>query len=88
MKHKLINFNLIVNNLIVHNLLINYLNLVKESIQRPADGCSVAILKNKNQSLADVLQNRSSEKFRNIQRKPSVLESFFNKVAALRALLY
>ena len=34
MKHNLINFDLIFNNLIVHNLLINYLNLVKESIQK------------------------------------------------------
>ena len=33
-KHKLINFDWIVNNLIVHNLLINYLNLIKESIQK------------------------------------------------------
>ena len=34
MKHKLIDFDLIVNNLFVHNLLINYLNLIKESIQK------------------------------------------------------
>ena len=34
MKHNLINFDWIVNNLIVHNLLKNYLNLIKESIQR------------------------------------------------------
>ena len=34
MKHKLINFDWIVNNLIVRNLLINYLNLIKESIQK------------------------------------------------------
>ena len=34
MKHKLINFDWIVNNLIVFNLLKNYLNLIKESIQK------------------------------------------------------
>ena len=34
MKHKLINLDQIVNNLIVRNLLINYLNLIKESIQK------------------------------------------------------
>ena len=34
MKHKLINLDWIVNNLIVHNLLIDYLNLIKESIQK------------------------------------------------------
>ena len=34
MKHKLINFDWIVNNFIVHNLLINYLNFIKESIQK------------------------------------------------------
>ena len=34
MKHKLINFDQIVNNLIVRNLLTNYLNLIKESIQK------------------------------------------------------
>ena len=34
MKHKLINFDWIVNDLIVHNLLINYLSLIKESIEK------------------------------------------------------
>ena len=34
MKHKLINFNWIVNDLIFRILLINYLNSIKESIQR------------------------------------------------------
>ena len=34
MKHKLINFDWIVNNFIVANLLINYLNLIKDSIQK------------------------------------------------------
>ena len=34
MKHNLINLDWIVNNLIAHNLLINYLNLVKESVQK------------------------------------------------------
>ena len=34
MKHKLINFDWIVNNLILHDLLINYLILIKESIQK------------------------------------------------------
>ena len=34
MKRKFINFDLIANNLIVHNLLINYLDLIKESIQK------------------------------------------------------
>ena len=35
------------------------------------------------QSLADVPQNRCSSKFFNIQRKRSVLEPLFNKVAGL-----
>ena len=34
MKHKLKSFDWIANNLIVRNLLVNYLNLVKESIQK------------------------------------------------------
>ena len=34
MKHKLINFNWIINNVIVPTLLINYLNLIKKSIQK------------------------------------------------------
>ena len=34
MIHKLINFHRIVNNLVICNLLINYLNLIKESIQK------------------------------------------------------
>ena len=34
MKHKLIKFDQIVYNLIVRNLLINYLNFIKESIQK------------------------------------------------------
>ena len=32
----------------------------------------------------DVLQNRCSQKFRNIQRKTFVLESLFNKVAGIQ----
>ena len=36
------------------------------------------------QPFADVLQNRSYQKFRNIQRKAPVLESLFNKVVGLR----
>ena len=34
MKPKLINFDWAINNLIVHNLLINYLNLIKELVQK------------------------------------------------------
>ena len=34
MKYRLINFDWIVNNLIVRNLLMNYLNLIKESMQK------------------------------------------------------
>ena len=45
--------------------------------------CSVAVLKNQKQPLADVPQNRCSSKFFNIQRKRSVLEPLFNKVAGL-----
>ena len=36
------------------------------------------------QPFIDVLQNRCSEKFRNILRKTPVLESLFNKVVDLR----
>ena len=36
------------------------------------------------QPLADVLQNRCSEKFRNIHSKASVLESLNEKVAGLQ----
>ena len=39
----------------------------------------------KKQPFADVLQNRYSQKFRNIHRKTPVLESLFNKVARLKA---
>ena len=35
--------------------------------------------------LADVLQNRCSEKFRNFHRKTPMLESLFNKAAGLKA---
>ena len=74
MKHKLVNFDWIVNNLIVHKLLINYLK--KAGVRR----CSVAVLKSQKQRLADVLQNSCLYKFRNVQRKTSLLESLFNKV--------
>ena len=71
MKDKLIKFDWIVNNLIVHNLLKNYLNLKGEFMQlnllnkrfnaeAAAHCCSVAVLKNQNQPLADVLWNGSS----------------------------
>ena len=62
MKQKLINFGWIVNNLIVHNLLINYLKLFKFRVntEAAAHRCSVAVLKNQKQPLADVLQNRCS----------------------------
>ena len=46
--------------LIVHNLLINYLNLIRVNTEAVAHWCSVAILKNQKQPLADVLQNRCS----------------------------
>ena len=36
------------------------------------------------QSFADILQNRSSKKFRKFHRKTAVLESLFNKVAGLK----
>ena len=38
-----------------------------------------------NQLFADVLQNRCSKKFRNINRKKPTSESLFNKVAGLKA---
>ena len=38
----------------------------------------------KKQSFADSLQNRCSEKFRNIHRKTPVLESLFNKITDLK----
>ena len=86
MKHKLINFDGIVNSLIVHNLLINYRNLSKESIntEAVAHSCSVAVLKNQKQTLAYVLRDGCPQKFCNIQRKTPVLESAFNKVAGLQ----
>ena len=37
------------------------------------------------QTFADVLQNKSSEKFCNIHKKPFVLESLFYKVTGLKA---
>ena len=39
-----------------------------------------AVLKNQKQPLADILQNRCSQKFRNIQRKTPVLESLFRSL--------
>ena len=46
MKHKLINFDWIVNKLIIHNLLINYQNLKKRiNTEAAAHDCSVAVLK-------------------------------------------
>ena len=36
------------------------------------------------QPFADVLQNRCSQKFRNIHRTTSVLESLYNKVAGVK----
>ena len=68
MKHKLINFEGIVNKLIVNNLLINYLILKKQLLTAVLQ----LFLKNQKQSLANVLQNGCSQKFRNIQRKTSV----------------
>ena len=73
MKHKLINFDIIVNNLIVHNLLINYLNLKKKvNTEAAAHQWSVTVVCN--QPLEHVVQNRCSYKFRNILSKTPVLE--------------
>ena len=59
MKHKLIDFDRIINNLIVHNLSINYLTK-RVNTEAAAHWCSVAVLKNQKQTLADVLHNRCS----------------------------
>ena len=61
MKHKLINFDWIVDNLIVLNLLINHLNQYwRVHTEVAARRCSVAVIKNHKQPLADVLRNRCS----------------------------
>ena len=49
-----------------------------------ANWCYVSVLKNQKQTLADVLQNRCSQKFANIQRKTPVLKSLFNKCVDLQ----
>ena len=77
MKHKLVC-------LTVHNLLLNHPNLIRFNTETAAHQCSMGVLNNQKQLLADVLQNRCSEKFHNIQRKTPVLESLFNKVAGLQ----
>ena len=59
MKHKLIDFDRIINNLIVHNLLINYLTK-RVNTEAAAHWCSVAVLKNQKQTLVDVLHYRCS----------------------------
>ena len=46
----------------------------------------IFLMCNKQEQLsADVSENRSSKKFRNIHKKKPVLESLFNKVASLKA---
>ena len=57
---------------------------IEVNIEAVAHRCSVAVLKNQKEPPADVLQNRFSLKFRNIQRKTFVLESLLNKVAGLQ----
>ena len=60
--------------------LIKLLELNKRiNTEAAAHRCSVAVLKNQKQPLADVLQN-----WCNIQRKTIVLEFLFNKVAGLQ----
>ena len=44
MKHKLIDFDRIINNLFVHNLLLNYLTK-RVNTEAAAHWCSVAVLK-------------------------------------------
>ena len=69
MKHKLVC-------LTVHNLLLNHPNLIRFNTETAAHRCSMGVLNNQKQLLADVLHN--------IQRKTPVLESLFNKVAGLQ----
>ena len=58
---------------------LDLLNFLKK-YSNLARNCPLA---NQKQQYADVLQNRCSEKFRNIQRKIPVLESLYNKDAGL-----
>ena len=60
--------------------------LIKWSIKWSvaAHWSSATILRNQKQLFPEVLQNRFSEIFCNIQRKAPVLKSLFNKVTALQ----
>ena len=78
MRHKLINFDWIVNNLIVHNLLIP----VNRSSCSPQFYSCFSL--KKSEAAASRCTSWYLVKFRNIQRKTPVLESVFNKVAGMQ----
>ena len=72
MKHELINFDRIHSNLTACNLLINYVNLIKESIEKQLLTWQMFFGK-------DVLKD-----FAIFREKKHVLDTLFNKVAGLQ----